>query len=86
MAESGLSDFTFEGWIGVLAPHGTPSPIVDRLYTALTKVLRLPGVADALQQRGVKVVASTPAEFGAFMKVDAAKWSGIAHSAGIRIE
>lgn len=86
MAESGLSDFTFEGWLGVLAPRGTPSPIIDRLHAALAKVLKLPALAGALQQHGVKVVASTPAEFGAFMKADAAKWSGIAHAAGISIE
>lgn len=86
MAESGLSDFTFEGWLGVLAPRGTPAPIVERLHGALTKVLRLPAIVEALQQRGVKVVASTPAEFGAFMQADVAKWSEIARTAEIRIE
>ncbi|MEY9537989.1 tripartite-type tricarboxylate transporter receptor subunit TctC [Bradyrhizobium diazoefficiens] len=86
MAESGLSDFTFEGWLGVLAPRGTPSPIVDRLHAALTKVLRIPALIEVLQQRGVKVVGSTPAEFGAFMEADVAKWGAIARAAEIRIE
>lgn len=86
MAESGMADFTFEGWLGVLAPHGTSPQIVDRLSAALAKVLKMPAVADALQQHGVKVVGSNPAQFGAFMKADAAKWKEIAHSAEIRME
>lgn len=86
MAESGLSDFTFEGWLGVLAPRGTPAAIVDRLHAALAKVLRLPALAEALQERGVRVVASTPDEFGAFMKADVAKWGEIARAADIRME
>ncbi|TQF38788.1 hypothetical protein UNPF46_15150 [Bradyrhizobium sp. UNPF46] len=86
MAESGLPDFTFEGWLGVLAPRGTPSAIVERLHAALVKVLRIPANVETLQQRGVKVVASTPAEFGAFMQADVAKWGEIARAADIKIE
>lgn len=86
MAESGMDNFTFEGWLGVLAPHGTSPQIVDRLSAALAKVLKIPAVADALQQHGVKVAGSNPAQFGAFMKADADKWKEIAHSAEIRIE
>lgn len=86
MAEGGLSDFTFEGWLGVLAPRGTPDPIVERLQAAIAKVLSRPAIAETLQQRGVRVVGSTPAEFSAFMKADVAKWSEIARAAEIKIE
>lgn len=86
MAESGVADFSFGGWLGVLAPHGTSPQVVDRLYGAIANVLKLPALADALQQHGVKIVGSNPAQFGAFMKTDADKWNEIARAAQIRIE
>lgn len=86
MAEGGVTDFTFEGWLGVLAPRGTPSEIVDRLHTALVKIVKSPAIANGLTERGVGVVASSPAEFRSFMEADVAKWKEIARTSNIQVD
>jgi len=86
MAESGVADFTFEGWLGVLAPRSTPSEIVDRLHRALAKIIKSPAIASGLTERGIGVVASSPAEFRVFMKADVAKWQEIARTSNIQVD
>ncbi|MBS0249108.1 MAG: tripartite tricarboxylate transporter substrate binding protein [Proteobacteria bacterium] len=86
MAESGVSNFIFEGSLGVLAPRNTPPQIVQRLHNAIAKVLKSPTVIGALNKRGVTVVGSDPNAFGAFLKADVEKWKAIAHAAKIEIQ
>jgi tripartite-type tricarboxylate transporter receptor subunit TctC len=86
MAESGIDGFTFEGWLGLLAPRNTPAEIVQRLYVALAGVLKAPALAEALKERGVSVVGSDPKRFGVFMSSDVDKWKEIARTSGIQIE
>jgi tripartite-type tricarboxylate transporter receptor subunit TctC len=86
MAESGMPDFVFEGWLGVLAPRNTPSEIIERLHAALGKIIKSPTLANALTERGIGVVASNPAEFSAFMKADVDKWKEIARTSSIKVD
>jgi len=86
MVESGVPGFVFEGWLGVLAPRSTPPAVIDRLHTALAKILKSPALSAALTERGIGVVASSPAEFGAFMKADVDKWKEIARTSNITID
>lgn len=86
MVESGVPGFVFEGWLGVLAPRSTPPAVIDRLHTALAKILKSPALSAALTERGIGVVASSPAEFSAFMKADVDKWKEIARTSNITID
>ena len=86
MVESGVPGFVFEGWLGVLAPRSTPPAVIDRLHTSLAKILKSPALSAALTERGVGVVASSPAEFSAFMKADVDKWKDIARTSNIKID
>jgi tripartite-type tricarboxylate transporter receptor subunit TctC len=86
MVESGVPGFVFEGWLGVLAPRSTPRAVIERLHTALAKILKSPALSAALTERGVGVVASNPAEFSAFMKADVDKWKDIARTSNITID
>ncbi|MBR0843256.1 tripartite tricarboxylate transporter substrate binding protein [Bradyrhizobium liaoningense] len=86
MMESGVPDFVFEGWLGVLAPRGTPAAVIDRLHTALAKILKSPPLTAALTERGIGVVASSPAEFSAFMKADVERWKEITRTADIKVD
>ena len=66
--ESGVPGYEAYVWMGLLAPRGTPAPIVDKLQRAVVAVLALPEVKGYMATAGIEVVGSTPAEFGRFFR------------------
>lgn len=68
LAEGGINDFNFVGWIGLFAPAGTPDAIVRRLGEELERLVKTPEVAQRLQQIGADPRAMGPAEFGPFVR------------------
>ncbi len=83
IAESGLEGFEAATWIGLLAPAGTPSAIVDRMNREVLKVLQLPEVRERLSAQGAEPVGSSPAEFDAFMKSEISKWGDVIRKAKV---
>jgi tripartite-type tricarboxylate transporter receptor subunit TctC len=59
--------YDFNGWAGLVAPKGTPRPVIDRVHAALAKTLALPEVRDALANQGAEVFGGTPEEFRRFL-------------------
>lgn len=86
LQEAGFKDLTAEGWMGVFAPTGTPSSIVQRLNQALVKVLRTPEVSNKLTDRGVIVVASTPDAYRQRLAAELQKWRRVAKDSGISLD
>ena len=86
IAESGLDGYAVSEWYGVVAPAGTSALHVDRINAELRKVLAQPEVKDRLVVVGAEIVASSPQEFGAFIKTDIAKWAKLVREAGIKVE
>jgi tripartite-type tricarboxylate transporter receptor subunit TctC len=86
LAESGLPDFDVFGWNGILAPAGTPRPIIERLNAAVHAVLREPEVARQLAEQGAEPAPNSPEEFAARISADIAKWARAVREAGIRPE
>jgi tripartite-type tricarboxylate transporter receptor subunit TctC len=86
VAESGLDGYAVSEWYGVVAPAGTNAAHVDRVNAEIRKVLSLQEVKDRLVVLGAEIVASTPQEFGAFIKADIAKWGKLVREAGIKAE
>ena len=84
MAEAGWKGIEVLTWHGLLAPAGTPAPIVDRLHTEIQRGLLAPASKEKLAGDGVEVVASTPAELESFMRADMAKWGAVIKTAKIR--
>lgn len=85
MTESGIALAT-EGWVGVFAPRSTPAPIVDRLNKAINKVLAMPPVKKAFDERGVKIVTGTPQQFGAFIKGEVEAWTAVVKASGVQVD
>ena len=74
------------GWNGILAPAGTPKPIVDRLRGEIAKVVRSSEFAAHLINEGAVAVGNTPAEFTTVIQADISKWAKVIREAGIRSE
>ncbi len=87
MAEQGFASMTVGSWQGLLAPAGTPKPIIDKLYAALIKVMALPEVKTRLAAGGVSVVTSkSPQDFHDFMKKDTERWAKVVKATGITVD
>ena len=85
-AEAGFPDFRANQWIGVLAPQGTPKPIVETLNRAVHAVLQRPDVREALGKLGMTPVGGPPEEFGALIDSEIRQWTDVAGRAGIKLE
>jgi len=86
VAESGLPSFDVFGWNGVLAPAGTPAPVIAKLQGEMVRALKLPEVRERLAGFGFEPVGSTPEEFGEFVKADIARWAKVVKESGARVE
>lgn len=86
LAEAGLRGFEVVGWNGLLAPGGTPRPIIDKLNFEVVRILRSAEVIALLKEQGVDVVGDAPEEFAGVIRTDIEKWHGIIEAAGIKIE
>jgi len=82
--ESGLPTFVTTQWFGILAPAGTPRPIIDRLYQALTRGASSPDFVERMTAQGVQVVNRKPEEFAALIKREIAQWAKVIKAAGIK--
>ena len=67
MSEAGVKGYVSRGWLGVMAPAGTPQPIIDKLNAAVLKAVATPTVTKRLTELGLEIKTSTPAEFSAFI-------------------
>lgn len=85
-AEQGFPNLVGGGFFGLMAPAGTPQPIIDKLYTAVSGALKEPETRDRLIKLGYEVHGSTPAEYGAYIRDQIARWTPIAKAADIKPE
>ncbi len=85
-AEAGLPGFDVASWFGVLAPAGTPKPIVDKLSTEIAKYLAQPEFREKLLSLGADPFISTPEQFAARIKADYAMYTKIIKTANIKME
>jgi tripartite-type tricarboxylate transporter receptor subunit TctC len=86
MIEAGIADFDVVLWTSVFAPAGTPRAAVERLQQQIAASLRLPDIRERLAALGIDPVGNTPAELGAIVRADIAKWTAVAKSANIKAD
>lgn len=83
LAENGYSGFEPLGWVGLLAPAGTPKPIIEKISRDIMRIVRLPDVTARLNEQTLVPVGNSPEAFAKVLKDDGATWAQIISGAGI---
>jgi tripartite-type tricarboxylate transporter receptor subunit TctC len=86
MVEAGVPDFEITSWFGLLAPAGTPAPVIGRLNAEMVKVLAREDVKSTLGAQGLNVASSSPDQFAAHIRSEIARFTRIARTAAIKAE
>jgi len=84
VAEAGVKGYENSSWSAVAAPAGTPQPVITRLHKELTEILALPEIQQRHADVGAQIIASTPAEFHAYLRSEIAKFGKLVKAAGIK--
>lgn len=84
VAETGLPGYDAVSWYGVLAPAGTPRPIIDRLNAEIRKIVATPEIRDSFLNQGAEPITDTPEDFAAIVRADVAKWAKIVKATGAK--
>jgi tripartite-type tricarboxylate transporter receptor subunit TctC len=86
IAESGIPGYETYTWNALFAPAGTPADVVSRLNASANKALTDPAVAERMKEFSATIVGSTPAELGAHVTAELAKWKPVVDGAKIQME
>ncbi len=86
MAESGYPGVTMTSWYGVVAPAGTPKPLIEKMSAEITKVLNMPDVKERFATQFAEPVYGTPAAFGKLIATEISTWTAVAKAGGIKPE
>ena len=86
ISEQGLPGFEGIAWIGLVAPRGTPQPIIAKLNAEVAKALALPHVRERFLTLGTEPVNTTPEEFAAYIRAEIQKWGKVIKESGAKVE
>jgi tripartite-type tricarboxylate transporter receptor subunit TctC len=86
MQEEGVPGINSSNWTALLAPAGTPQPILDKINTAVVQILNVQDVKDRFAAGGVTTIPSTGAELAARIKREAADYSVVIQKAGVHVD
>jgi tripartite-type tricarboxylate transporter receptor subunit TctC len=86
IAEAGVPGYESTIWLGLMAPIGTPKPIVDKLNTEIAAIMRRPDVVQSWAAQGAEPTFMTPEEFQAFLRKDIEKWANVVKISGAKAE
>lgn len=75
--EAGVRGYEATIWVGLMAPAGTPKPIIDKLNTAVNNVLKQPDVIKLWAQQGATPMSMTPEQFDQYLRGDIEKWASV---------
>jgi tripartite-type tricarboxylate transporter receptor subunit TctC len=86
LAESGIAGYSAYVWMGLLAPKGTPPPIIDKLHAEVTAALATPEVRAYFAEAGIEAAGSSPAEMDAYFREERDRWARVIKETGAKID
>ena len=86
LSESGVPGYEVTNWWGIVAPAGTPTPVVERLHRELAAIVASSETRKRFESEGAEPRQMSPEEFGRFIAAETAKWSRVVKEASIRAE
>ena len=86
IAEAGVAGFESSGSNGLVAPAGLPAPIVERLSAAVIRIVKEPATSKYLSDQGADPLPMAPAEYGAYIKGEVAKWAKVVKMSGAKVD
>jgi tripartite-type tricarboxylate transporter receptor subunit TctC len=86
MEEAGVPGYEATSWFGILAPAGTPRPIVDKLNAEIGKGLKTEQAKATLAEQGAEASGAGPDEFSAFIKAEIQKWAKVIEASGAQVD
>jgi tripartite-type tricarboxylate transporter receptor subunit TctC len=86
VSESGLPGFDVSSWIGLIAPAGTPGPVIAKLNQEIARIVRLPEIQDQFAREGGEATTNTPEQFAAYIKSEISKWGKVVQQAKLRVD
>ncbi|MDO8596125.1 MAG: tripartite tricarboxylate transporter substrate binding protein [Sulfuricaulis sp.] len=86
VSEAGVPGYEAPIWIGMMAPKGTPKPVIDRLNAEIMKIMARPDVRKTWAEQGAEPLTMTPGEFEKYLNDDIAKWAKVIKGAGIKVD
>jgi tripartite-type tricarboxylate transporter receptor subunit TctC len=86
IAEAGVPGYEAVGWNGMVAPANLPAPVLEKLNATVVKAFNLPEVRDRMISLAADPVTTTPAQFGAYIKAEIAKWAKVVKASGARLD
>ncbi len=85
MAEQGFPGFDSAAWFGLMAPAGTPAPVVAKLHAETAKILARADVREKFGALGMEVIGNTPAEFADVIKAEIPVWAKVIKASGVKV-
>ncbi len=86
MGEAGLPGYSASGWYGLLAPKGTPAPVIERLHQEAVRALRAPEVIERLSTQGAESVGGSPGAFSDLIRAEIGKWANLVKDARLQVQ
>jgi tripartite-type tricarboxylate transporter receptor subunit TctC len=86
LEEAGLKGFEASSWAGLLAPAGTPEPIIRKVHKGVVGALHDPTTRAQLEKLGFELVGNTPEEFAAIIRSEIVKWGDIIRATGAKVD
>ncbi len=86
LAESGIPGYDANVWFGIIAPNGTPAPVVNQLNSEISKIIKRPDIQKRLTDLALTPIAGSPAQFQSLIDQEAVKWADVIKKANIKLD